>query len=690
MELLARGCISQQGGDLKKCLATDAVLLVLFYILLVALKLWWVGQAEGPVVFGDEQAYKTLAQSLFSGQGYTINADLAPEYPPLYPSLLTLGFFFRSDWYPWLLRINVLVSSTVVFPIWWIARGLLTRPQAWGCVLLAALIPYHVVFPRLILSENLFLPLFLLSVYTILTDTGNSAFKSAFTGVIWGATYLTRNIFLPALPVLLLLWWIRPAFINKTSIWKSYRQRLVLAIFVLVGFLCVYVPWFLFNILNLPNLQSLVSLAPIGSSTPSAVASGTLAPKWLVWSCLFASYVILMAAPYVHTIVMLLFVEKTSRAELFFVVATLLLTGAFVVIAASYMITWNINWEQATLFEGRYVMYTLPLIPILSFLLVNRLRDLTRPGIHSWRFGAGVATAGMIILLAYNILIAGSLWKIHPEFYNNPYTSAEMVAFTWKVIPWGFSILRLLLVLLLAEGILLFFRPFSAWVTVFAGAVIFYSVTLGYVANRVQIDQANAEHGRVLSQILEENTLVTNTDLTQILVDVSVTVPPVYIRNSLAFWNVPVDNVLVSVASSEFDSSQVRESVLLLTHAQYPRPLASYNVGGDEFYIYSLPGSSDELPPITIKEYGPLETVASQSFNVQPNGDSAFWMIVENAPPGLELIFRNSELEVFYGSDGLVTAAVPAVMIRRPGSYSIFLIDPLTRRKSNSVPFVIR
>ncbi len=142
-------------SPLRRILTLDAVRLLAAYLILVVVKCVWVARAEGPVVFGDENPYKTLAQSLALGHGYTIGGAFFYGYPPLYPLVLTPAFLFQ-DWYGWLLRINVLVSSAVVFPIWWIARQFLPRRESWMAVLLGSITPFHWITTRIVMSENLF------------------------------------------------------------------------------------------------------------------------------------------------------------------------------------------------------------------------------------------------------------------------------------------------------------------------------------------------------------------------------------------------------------------------------------------------------------------------------------------------------------------------------------------------------
>jgi 4-amino-4-deoxy-L-arabinose transferase-like glycosyltransferase len=123
-------------------------------------------------------------------------------YPPLYSLAIVPAVLLGDDWYEWAIRINVLVSSTIVFPIWLIARCVLSRRLAMLCVVLAASLPCHVVYPRMLFSENLYFPLFLMAVYLVVAESSWSPAKHALLfGVVLGLCQLTRHIHLALLPV---------------------------------------------------------------------------------------------------------------------------------------------------------------------------------------------------------------------------------------------------------------------------------------------------------------------------------------------------------------------------------------------------------------------------------------------------------------------------------------------------------
>jgi glycosyltransferase involved in cell wall biosynthesis len=81
--------------------------------------------------------------------------------------------------------------------------------------------------------------------------------------------------------------------------------------------------------------------------------------------------------------------------------------------------------------------------------------------------------------------------------------------------------------------------------------------------------------------------------------------------------------------------------------------------------------SDARLP--SIEAFGPHPVSAGEPFNVQPDGRSAMWALLESPPDSqARLIFNGSALETTV--DGrLVTAAVPAYLTGRPGKVPLWL-----------------
>jgi len=93
--------------------------------------------------------------------------------------------------------------------------------------------------------------------------------------------------------------------------------------------------------------------------------------------------------------------------------------------------------------------------------------------------------------------------------------------------------------------------------------------------------------------------------------------------------------------------------------------------------------------PLVLKEIGPTSSKAGEGFNKQPGGESAMWARAVNAPEGTVIVWDKKELPTFGHSKEILTAPVPREFYARPGNYEIFLLDPATGAKSNSLVFVV-
>jgi hypothetical protein len=112
---------------------------------------------------------------------------------------------------------------------------------------MVALLPFHAVYPSLLMSENLFLLVFLFALYFSLIREKRCWFSGMLVGVFCALAYMTKYLFLPSIPLLIGLWWLIP-LIKKDLKGKSIWQKLQLPDLAAVtaGFLVIYTPWLIY------------------------------------------------------------------------------------------------------------------------------------------------------------------------------------------------------------------------------------------------------------------------------------------------------------------------------------------------------------------------------------------------------------------------------------------------------------
>ncbi len=95
---------------------------------------------------------------------------------------------------------------------------------------------------------------------------------------------------------------------------------------------------------------------------------------------------------------------------------------------------------------------------------------------------------------------------------------------------------------------------------------------------------------------------------------------------------------------------------------------------------------------LKITSWGPESTKAGVAFNVQPNGGAAFWVRLNQSMEGFNAFidFNGTSLQGAI-SGNLMTAAVPAGLYARPGTFTLYVTANKGERtlRSNDVKFVV-
>lgn len=167
------------------------------FLIIVFIKVILSLQVPTPFVFGDEWLYAEYAKDILSNPLCLLVPDKYQIYPPGYPIILTSTFFFYPNIelvYRSMIIINALVSSSVVFIAYLILKSHVDKNLAVLGAILIAVLPINTLYTFIIFSENLFIPLFLLSAYLILKsfETDNK-FLHVVTGFVIFYLFFTRT-----------------------------------------------------------------------------------------------------------------------------------------------------------------------------------------------------------------------------------------------------------------------------------------------------------------------------------------------------------------------------------------------------------------------------------------------------------------------------------------------------------------
>ena len=145
--------------------------LVLGLVYLVAFGYHWLQSRAHvtPAVFGDELLYSKLAESLASGNGFTIRGETVLFPAPLAIFLQVPAWLIDSTAtaYAVVKALNVAVMAAAVFPVYSVARRLM-RPSFALLAAAAAVAGPSMLYGPYLMSEALAYPVFLLALATML------------------------------------------------------------------------------------------------------------------------------------------------------------------------------------------------------------------------------------------------------------------------------------------------------------------------------------------------------------------------------------------------------------------------------------------------------------------------------------------------------------------------------------------
>jgi hypothetical protein len=136
----------------------------------VALRCLLAAHVHGPFFFLDELGYEQMARSFAHTGHFSIFGKSGLAYSPLYPVVLSPIYRFTSSphvAYEWVKVANAVLMSLSVFPVYAIARFVLSRRESLAVAALALVLPL-MAYSSLELSENLAYPLFLVAVWRLL------------------------------------------------------------------------------------------------------------------------------------------------------------------------------------------------------------------------------------------------------------------------------------------------------------------------------------------------------------------------------------------------------------------------------------------------------------------------------------------------------------------------------------------
>ncbi len=378
-----RGGAAGRAGDDEVPWGRSLALLTLGLLLLrVALAL----AVTRPTIMMDERCYFTLARALSDGI-----LPYSREYRPLYPALLAPVTALAGDSSYLMARLASCVLSVSIVPLTFLLlRGCVSPRRALWAAAFAGLLPSHLLTAPLLMAENLFFPLVVLTAWSTLRAAegrrsfGLLVFASA-------AAVLTKKLGWAVVGgssafLLLCLWDERPVWVRGVFLIPVGAAAAATALWGAVGALSEPLCQGLTPTTVVPNTSTfhltqdtfLKHLVPL---TAHPLVLGFLA--WARWMVAHASYLAIMCAwlplflrPWRH--------EAPSVGLLGVCIALALM---------AFSSHHNLEgWQRDQYIRARYVDGALPLVlgPSLVLLLQRRHRP-----------GGAALCAGLVLALLF-------------------------------------------------------------------------------------------------------------------------------------------------------------------------------------------------------------------------------------------------------------------------------------------------
>jgi 4-amino-4-deoxy-L-arabinose transferase-like glycosyltransferase len=187
---------------------------------------------------GDEPLYHGLAVNLLKGEGYTFEGEPRSYPPPFYAVSIAIVYSLVGAAPPAARIANALLGSLLCALIAWWAFLLWGKRGSLAAGLFASLYYPFVQLPTYLMTENLYLPLFVaatmgtwLSGQVGISNPHHSNLwaRPIWAGIFWGLSALTREI---AKPVAIL-----------SALWLAVRYRWKQALVLCIAMLLVGLPW---------------------------------------------------------------------------------------------------------------------------------------------------------------------------------------------------------------------------------------------------------------------------------------------------------------------------------------------------------------------------------------------------------------------------------------------------------------
>lgn len=572
-------------GDLVACAAIALGLLVLKFTTL---------HPVGPFLFFDELLYREGAEALAVFGNYP-----SGQYPFLYPLLMAPAYATGTG-YEGMFAINVVASTLLVPACWLLARAIGLRP-AWPAALLAAAMPLHFLYPTQILSENLFVPLFVLATwYTIRAKPAGPVAAFAF-GLLLASLFLVKYLALPAVPLLWAFWLMGRVAGRVQADDRTIRSG---AAWSAAAILLATGAW-----LAYARTHGIATAEAFGANVSGLNAGDLITPAAVVtWATAYLACLVLVAGAFLPRLAESLVAYLHAPVRDFrehpqarLVLLTLLLAGGYWLVCVQHSAGGVGNYPVPQRVVVRYMMHLAPLFMTLGLAFTLRpFRPVT------WPWVATATAAGVALLwISHGILYGDMVWDFPDWFATIPLYSTDILAYQ------DTETLRTLLIVAAASAIAYLHRTLAiAWVASVLLLVAFATMSV-HERNTRHVGERPL-HPRVLAPFVAR-ALEAGREV--VVVSEVRGVKPDFLRQGLVFWGLERRSFGVARDAAEATRSTPGALVLSVGSDVDGRDvLFTYRANGGTYHVLlGMPRSVPAAPPDTAGRFAGSITLSPAS-----------------------------------------------------------------------------
>jgi len=211
---------------------TSFIILLCLFGVIAGVRILLSGLIVSPQIFEDELVYDIIARQVYNGALLTTHLPYPPwPFSPGYSFVSSLAYFFSPDKYVVyhnMLAINAILTTSIIFPAYYLLKSATSRGVALSGALLVALLPAVTMNSYVLMSEALFIPLTLFSVWFVKESlsTDSPCVWDFLTGLSVFILYFTRGtgISMVLALVLTMAWMFKTGRLQFT---KTMQKKLI-------------------------------------------------------------------------------------------------------------------------------------------------------------------------------------------------------------------------------------------------------------------------------------------------------------------------------------------------------------------------------------------------------------------------------------------------------------------------------